>query len=230
MAPGGQHLYPAMPCLGKGMSRQDADDIYAYLMTRPVVDVAIPANEMPFPFNQRMALIGWNLLFLSEIRCRPVRRAARRQWQRGRYLADVLQPLWRDAHAARRWRRDGSRQADTEAAISAASWRRTLRRTAWRNAAGRRRTSAASSAPASRRRVPPSSEMHMVVDLGTRHLTPERPSGAGAVSDGRQPPAAVPVKMGRAVMPGAWPIWISAPAVRACEGEGQTARRTGDAR
>lgn len=42
VAPGGRHLYPAMPYTSyKGMSRQDADDIYAYLMTRPAVDLSL---------------------------------------------------------------------------------------------------------------------------------------------------------------------------------------------
>lgn len=156
VAPGGRHLYPAMPYTSyKGISRQDADDIYAYLMTRPAVDVAIPANEMPFPFNQRMALIGWNLLFRSQDPLPASSQAARRNGS----AAAIWPMCWATVvnatrHAAR-WGRWIS-ASRCRAAILAASWRRTLRRMAWRSAAGRRRTSAASSAPALRRRVPPS--------------------------------------------------------------------------
>ena len=109
VAPGGRHLYPAMPYTSyKGMSRQDADDIYAYLMTRPAVDVAIPANEMPFPFNQRMALIGWNLLFRSQDPLPASSQGSSPQWQRGRYLADVLGHCG-ECHTPRRAGADGSR-------------------------------------------------------------------------------------------------------------------------
>jgi len=54
VAPGGRHLYPAMPYTSyKGVTRKDSDDMYAFLMTRPAVDQPVPENEMPFPFNQR---------------------------------------------------------------------------------------------------------------------------------------------------------------------------------
>ncbi len=100
VAPGGRHLYPAMPYTSyKGMSRQDADDIYAYLMTRPAVDVAIPANEMPFPFNQRMALIGWNLLFRSQDPLPASSQGSSSQWRR----APAIRPITsRTAPAKRR--------------------------------------------------------------------------------------------------------------------------------
>ncbi|PWI79166.1 cytochrome C oxidase Cbb3 [Enterobacter sp. CGMCC 5087] len=91
VAPGGRHLYPAMPYTSyKGLTREDSDAIYAYLMTRPAVDVAAPENEMPFPFNQRMAMMGWNLLFRTSDPLPSASQGASEQWTRGRYLVDVL--------------------------------------------------------------------------------------------------------------------------------------------
>ena len=91
VAPGGRHLYPGMPYTSyKGLTRDDTDAIYAFLMTRPVVDHPIPKNEMPFPFNQRMAMIGWNLLFHSSSPLPDASEGSTPLWQRGRYLATSL--------------------------------------------------------------------------------------------------------------------------------------------
>ncbi len=91
VAPGGRHLYPAMPYTSyKGMTREDSDAIYAYLMTRPAVEVATPENEFPFPLNQRMAMIGWNLLFFSYDALPASSQGTSVEWGHGRYLADVL--------------------------------------------------------------------------------------------------------------------------------------------
>ncbi len=91
VAPGGRHFYPGMPYTSyKGLTRNDTDAIYAFLMTRPAVDHPIPKNEMPFPFNQRMAMIGWNLLFHSSSPLPDASEGSTALWQRGRYLATSL--------------------------------------------------------------------------------------------------------------------------------------------
>lgn len=91
VAPGGRHLYPVMPYTSyKGISRQDSDDIYAYLMTSPAVDSNVPANELNFPFNLRVALIGWNLLFHNQKPLLVSSTGTSAVWQRGRYLVDGL--------------------------------------------------------------------------------------------------------------------------------------------
>src|SRR5690606_40540304 len=38
---------------------------YAYLMTQEPVAAEAPGNELSFPFNIRLLLAGWNLLFLD---------------------------------------------------------------------------------------------------------------------------------------------------------------------
>lgn len=91
IAPGGRHLYPAMPYTSfKEITRQDSDDMYAYLMTRTPVNQSPPENKLPFPYNQRMALIGWNLLFLDD---QPIKASSEGNsdlWHRGRYLSNAL--------------------------------------------------------------------------------------------------------------------------------------------
>ena len=86
----GQQLYPAMPYTSyRGMARQDADAIYAYVMQLPPAKVANPATNLRFPFNIRLGMLGWNLLFLTNslpaasVGSSPL-------WQRGRYIVDVL--------------------------------------------------------------------------------------------------------------------------------------------
>src|SRR6201999_4072263 len=45
----------------------DEDDraLYAFLMTRAAVRAPERANDLAFPFNQRLAVDGWKLLFLK---------------------------------------------------------------------------------------------------------------------------------------------------------------------
>ncbi|HLU04189.1 MAG TPA: c-type cytochrome [Advenella sp.] len=91
ITPGGRHLYPAMPYNSYHlMSDQDLDDIYAYLMTRPAIDVPTPENDLPFPFNQRFLMIGWNLLFQNKDPLPAVSSGDSELWVRGRYLTDVM--------------------------------------------------------------------------------------------------------------------------------------------
>ncbi|AFK60894.1 gluconate 2-dehydrogenase [Advenella kashmirensis WT001] len=91
ITPGGRHLYPAMPYNSYYMmSDQDLDDIYAYLMTRPAIDVPTPQNDLPFPFNQRFLMIGWNLLFQNKDPLPAVSSGDSELWVRGRYLTDVM--------------------------------------------------------------------------------------------------------------------------------------------
>ena len=61
----GQQLYPAMPYTSyRGMTRADADAIYAYVMQLRPMKVANRRTELNFPFNIRLGMLGWNLLFL----------------------------------------------------------------------------------------------------------------------------------------------------------------------
>lgn len=86
----GRHLYPAMPYTSyRGLTRADADAIYAYVMQLRPMKVANRRTELNFPFNIRLGMLGWNLLFLRDTL--PAASAGNSPaWQRGRYLVNVL--------------------------------------------------------------------------------------------------------------------------------------------
>jgi mono/diheme cytochrome c family protein len=86
----GQPLYPAMPYTSyRGMARADADAIYAYLMQLEPMKVANRVTALSFPYNIRLGMLGWDLLFLTD--SLPATSAgSSAAWQRGRYLVDVL--------------------------------------------------------------------------------------------------------------------------------------------
>jgi mono/diheme cytochrome c family protein len=86
----GQPLYPAMPYTSyRGMTRADADAIYAYVMQLRPMKVSNRRTELDFPYNIRLGMMGWNLLFLSDA-IPAVSTGSSAAWQRGRYLANVL--------------------------------------------------------------------------------------------------------------------------------------------
>lgn len=86
----GSHLFPAFPF--DHFTRVTDDDVralYAYLMTRPPVNFAPPANTVPFPLNIRALQWGWKLLFFHKGVYRPDS-AKSETWNRGAYLSDGL--------------------------------------------------------------------------------------------------------------------------------------------
>ncbi|WP_186308057.1 cytochrome c [Paraburkholderia sp. BCC1884] len=91
VAPGGKRLYPAMPYPSfSKIADDDMHALYAYFM-HGVSPVATPAPEtrLPFPFNQRWALMFWDGVFAPHGVFKP---DARRdvQWNRGAYLVQSL--------------------------------------------------------------------------------------------------------------------------------------------
>ena len=86
----GQQLYPAMPYTSyRGMTREDSDAIYAYVMQLRPAQVPNVVTNLRFPFNIRLGMRGWNLLFLTDS-LPAVSVGSSPAWQRGRYLVDVL--------------------------------------------------------------------------------------------------------------------------------------------
>lgn len=87
----GQHLYPAMPYTSYAkVNDADVQAMYAYFMQAVVpVDVAAPATALPFPFNIRLSMAGWNLLFLDQKPFTPDASQSQ-EWNRGAYLAQGL--------------------------------------------------------------------------------------------------------------------------------------------
>jgi mono/diheme cytochrome c family protein len=86
----GRHLYPTFP-YDHFTNVTDEDDraLYAYLMTREPVVAAARANELRFPFNQRMVVAGWKLLFLRRETYQPDP-AKSAEWNHGAYLVEGL--------------------------------------------------------------------------------------------------------------------------------------------
>src|SRR6202011_4597656 len=64
---GGRHLYPTFPYDHfTNVSDEDDRALYAYLMTRRPVRAPARDNQLSFPFNQRVVVAGWKLLFLHQ--------------------------------------------------------------------------------------------------------------------------------------------------------------------
>jgi mono/diheme cytochrome c family protein len=86
----GTRLYPAMPyTYYTKVTRDDALAIRAYLNSVPAVHNPVRANQLPFPFNIRRSLAGWDLLFFRRSPFRP-RADKDAEWNRGAYLAEGL--------------------------------------------------------------------------------------------------------------------------------------------
>jgi len=87
---GGNYLYPAFPYDHfTKVTDEDIGAIYAYLMSQPAVSSPAVANELPFPFNIRLLMAGWNFLFLDKGRFEPDPQQ-NEEWNRGAYLVEGL--------------------------------------------------------------------------------------------------------------------------------------------
>jgi mono/diheme cytochrome c family protein len=85
---GGIHFYPAMPYpYYTKLTRDDVIAIRAHLDTVEPVHNLVQANQLPFPFNQREAMVGWNALYFTpgEFKPDPGKSA---EWNRGAYLVE----------------------------------------------------------------------------------------------------------------------------------------------
>jgi mono/diheme cytochrome c family protein len=86
----GENLYPAFPYPQFArVTREDTDAILAWLKATPAVHYTPPANKLPFPFNIRFIVKGWNLLFLKSDEFKPDA-AQSAEWNRGAYLVSGL--------------------------------------------------------------------------------------------------------------------------------------------
>lgn len=87
----GANLYPAMPYTAYAkITDKDIQALYAYFMhgVKPV-DEKAQATALPFPFNIRLSMAGWNLIFA---RGTPfvADTSKSTEWNRGAYLAEGL--------------------------------------------------------------------------------------------------------------------------------------------
>jgi mono/diheme cytochrome c family protein len=88
--PGGTYLYPAFPYpYYTKVARADVDAIYAYLRSLPAVANSVNRNTLPFPFNIRLSMTGWNSLFFTPgtFAADPKRSD---EFNRGAYLVEGL--------------------------------------------------------------------------------------------------------------------------------------------
>jgi mono/diheme cytochrome c family protein len=86
----GVRLYPAMPYTYYTiLTHDDALAIRAYLSTVPAVHNPVNPNQLPFPFDIRASLLGWNALFFTPGTFQPNPHKSA-EWNRGAYLAEGL--------------------------------------------------------------------------------------------------------------------------------------------
>jgi mono/diheme cytochrome c family protein len=86
MGPQG-HLYPTFPYENYTlMSDQEIVDLYAALMATEPVSTPAAESEIPFPFNIRLIMAGWQNLFFSPGRFQP-EAGQSDLYNRGKYLA-----------------------------------------------------------------------------------------------------------------------------------------------
>ncbi|MFK0033605.1 c-type cytochrome [Pseudomonas monteilii] len=86
----GELLYGAFPYTAyTKVKREDLLAIRAYLATLPPVHNKVVANQLPFPFNVRTSLYGWNMMFFKEGEYKPDPGKSA-EWNRGAYLAEGL--------------------------------------------------------------------------------------------------------------------------------------------
>jgi mono/diheme cytochrome c family protein len=89
VTPEGEHEYPAMPYAAYAkMAPQDLVDLKAYMDTLPASATASLDHALSFPFNIRLSLGGWKLLFAQSDFV--VTGALDEAQTRGRYLAEAL--------------------------------------------------------------------------------------------------------------------------------------------
>jgi len=88
ISPEGDHYYPTFPYTSYArMSDEDLLDLKAYLETVPAVRNEVRDHDLPFPFNIRMSMFGWKLLFFDDDRFEPDPTKSD-AWNRGAYLVN----------------------------------------------------------------------------------------------------------------------------------------------
>lgn len=84
----GEHLYPSFPYGSYArMTPEDINDLYGFMKTLPASDAVAPAHELGFPFNQRIVLGGWKLLYFTDAP-RVELADASEMVKRGQYLVE----------------------------------------------------------------------------------------------------------------------------------------------
>ncbi|WP_213989117.1 c-type cytochrome [Sodalis sp. dw_96] len=86
----GENLYPAMPYNAYiKINDRDMRDLWMYMRSVKPVHNRVPATRLPFPYNIRLAMMGWNLLFFKNDGFIPDGGKSA-EWNRGAYLVQGL--------------------------------------------------------------------------------------------------------------------------------------------
>ena len=88
IGPGHQYIYPTMTFTSyTKMPREDVDALHAYLMSLPPVHAPRLPISLSFPFNIRLSLLGWRIMFF---RANAYRNddGKSAEWNRGAYLVE----------------------------------------------------------------------------------------------------------------------------------------------
>ncbi|WP_137132029.1 cytochrome c [Rhizobium sp. FY34] len=84
----GEHLYPSFPYGSYArLTAKDVNDLFGYLKSLPANSNVAAAHELGFPFNIRLSLGGWKLLYFTD-QPRVELANASAQVKRGQYLVE----------------------------------------------------------------------------------------------------------------------------------------------
>ncbi len=87
-SPDGTHYYPSFPYASyTRMTDQDVADLWAFLRTLPESDKPSAPHRLSFPFNIRLSVGGWKVLYMDDAWALPAETA---EIERGRYLVEAL--------------------------------------------------------------------------------------------------------------------------------------------
>lgn len=88
-SPDGSHYYPSFPYATYArMTDADVSDLWAFMQTLPPQDRTNEPHDLGFPFNIRLTLGGWKMLFLNDDWVLTA--ADTPELERGRYLVEAL--------------------------------------------------------------------------------------------------------------------------------------------
>jgi mono/diheme cytochrome c family protein len=84
----GEHLYPSFPYGSYArLTPKDINDLWGFVKTLPKSANVAPPHDLPFPFNIRLSLGGWKLLFFTD-KARVTVDTADPKIARGQYLVE----------------------------------------------------------------------------------------------------------------------------------------------
>lgn len=84
----GEHLYPAMPYNAYvKLTDQDMHDLWMYLRSVKPIHYQVPETNLGFPYNIRLAMMGWNLLFFRNAGFQ-IDSSKSAEWNLGAYLVE----------------------------------------------------------------------------------------------------------------------------------------------